>query len=356
MIAYSSSSPDGLPTFRRSDVDSLPCHRIQSQRCEPFVVYSHSPTRKEIAVRFVRNASFPAAKCSFTAAGTLWKMDLREWAFADVDLDLGTVPSYPPGPPDVTSNNPGVVPPAMDPDGIASVWTVGTANMTSNFYAKTVGFTFIQPYRGNPFVALGGLVLQVEVKTRRASSPASISLTKLLGTTVALNAPDAISYEMDTTTTLSSSETNPANIAALLPAGTNHLVIGSHGGFLGTAGSTRELCMFAWGVRSSIRLGVHNVELVFSAIKPKMADDAVIWLGGCNIGENNEFCQKAADSSGRTVIAATNPLQAMRFRKGTVDLVDRYAGPKVFEAGGKTPVAMNVFCAKQKRRKFEVPV
>lgn len=309
-------------------------------------------------MRFLKNASFPAAKCSFTTAKTLWKMELREWAFADVDLDLGTVPSSPPGPPGVSSNNPGVVPPAMDPDGVDAVWAWGRAQLTATFYAKAPGFTFIQPFRGNPLVALDGLVLQVEVKLRRAPSRNSISLTKLLGTAVALSAPDVPSYEMDTTRTLPSSETNPVNIAALLPANTNHLAISAHGGTLGPAGDYRELCMFAWGLhsRSSIRLGIHNVESVFSAIKPKMADDAVIWLGGCSIGMNNEFCQKAADSSGCTVVAATNWLEAIRFPKGTVDLVDRYAGPKVFEAGGKTPVAINLFCAKQKARKFEVPV
>ncbi len=285
----------------------------------------------------------------------LWKMQVREWAFADVDLDLGKVPAAS-DVPGVTSNNPGVVPPAMDPDGIASVWTWGTALVTSNFYAKAMGFTFIQPFKGNLFVAVEDLRLQVEVQTRRASSRESISMTKLLGTTVALNAPDAFSYEMDTTQTLSTSESNPESIARFLPASVNHLVISSHGGFLGTAGPITELCMFAWGVRSSIRLGSHNVDAVFSAIKPKMADDAVIWLGGCNIGENNDFCQRAATKSGCIVVAATNALAAMRMAKGSIDLVDRYAGPKVFLAGKSTPVSMNAFCANQKRHKFVVPV
>lgn len=305
-------------------------------------------------MKFARNSGFPQSKCSFTG-GNLWKIQVREWAFADVDLDLGAVPTAN-DPPDVTSNDPNVVPPVKDVDGVAAVWTVGTAQMTVNFYAKAPGFTYIYPFKGNPFEALEGLRLQVEVVTRLAPKQKEISMTKLLGTTVALNAPDAATYEMDTTKTLPSSESTPESVAGLLSGGVNHLVIGSHGGFLGTAGDTSELCMFAWGVKSSIRLSIHNVDAVFTAIKSKMAENAVIWLGGCNIGANNEFCQKAATKSGCTVIAANNALAAMKVAKGSIDMVDRYAGPKVFQPGGSTPGAMNAFCAKQKRHKFEVPV
>jgi hypothetical protein len=283
-------------------------------------------------------------------------MQVREWAFADVDLDLGKAPSDPPGPPEVTSNNPGVVPPARVAEGIDLGWTKGSARLNATFYAKSTGFSFLYPFQGDPSVALEDVRFQVEVLPRRAPGPGSISLTKLFGTTVALNAPDAISYEMGTTRTMSTSETNPASLAGLLPADVNHLVIGSHGGFLGTAGPNTELCMFVWGVRSSIRLSIHNVESVFTAIKPKMADNAVIWLGGCNIGENNELCQKAATSSGCTVVAATNALTATKFAKGTIDLLDRYAAPKVFVANGKAPVVVNEFCGKARRHQFEVPV
>jgi hypothetical protein len=285
-------------------------------------------------------------------------MQVREWAFADVDLDLGKAPSDPPGPPEVTSNNPNVVPPVRVAEGIDLGWNYGSARLNATFYAKSTGFTFLYPFQGDPFVALEDTRLQVEVLPRRAPGPGAISLTKLSGTTVALNAPDAISYEMGTTQTLSSSEMNPASLANLLPADTDHLVIGSHGGFLGTASGPIDLCMFVWGVRSSIRLSIHNVESVFTAIKLKMAKDAVIWLGGCNIGENNELCQKAATSSGCTLVAATNALSAMKFAKGTVDLVDRYAAPKVFVAGGKalSPLPINEFCGKQRRHHFDVPV
>lgn len=307
-------------------------------------------------VKFLKNAGFPQAKC-FLNSGSLWKMQVREWAFADVDLDLGKAPGWEEQDRvDVTSNNPTVVPPASDPDGVTTIWRWGTAQMTANFYAKTPGFTYIYPFKGNPSVALEDARIQVEVVTRSAAKREEISMTKLLGKTVALNATDAVTYEMETTKTLPSSESSPESIAALLPGDVNHLVIASHGGYLGTAGSTSELCMFAWGVRSSIRLSIHNVDAVFSAVKNKMAEDAVIWLGGCNIGENNEFCQKAATQSGCTVVAATKALAAMKVAKGNIDMADRYAAPKVFIANGKSPVVMSGFCAKQKKYKFAVPV
>jgi hypothetical protein len=309
-----------------------------------------------MAIKFLKDPGFPRAKCAFNGQA-LTKMQVREWAFADVDIDLGRVPPKDVDPPNVTSSNPAVVPPGGADDGVAAVWTVGTAQMDINFYAKGAGFSSILAFKDDPTTAVDGVRLQVEVLGRKANKQAEISMTKLLGKTVALNAPDAVSYQMDTTKTLPSSESKPESIADLLPAGgVNHLVIGSHAGFLGQIGANTELCMFAWGASSSIRLGIHNVDAVFSAIKGKMAEKAVIWLGGCNIGENNEFCQKAATDSKCTVVAATNALAAMKVPKGSIDMVDRYAGPKVFVPGASAPISMNAFCAKQDHHKFVVPV
>jgi hypothetical protein len=114
--------------------------------------------------------------------------------------------------------------------------------------------------------------------------------------------------------------------------------------------------MFVAGMGSSFRLGIHNVVEVFSAVKAKMLPDAVIWLGGCNIGANDEFCRQAAAQSGCTVVAASNVLEAMRVKKGFIDMLDRYAGPKVFYPGKTQAVTPAELCAKQRRHKFEVPV
>jgi hypothetical protein len=86
------------------------------------------------------------------------------------------------------------------------------------------------------------------------------------------------------------------------------------------------------------------VEKVFARVKGKMAENGVIWFGGCDIGSNNEFCQKVANSSGCTVVAPTYPVPLTQFPKGSVDLLDRHAGPKVFVPGSPDPVLPSSFC------------
>ena len=36
---------------------------------------------------FVKHPDFPHAKCSFTGSGYFWKMVVREWAFAKVNVN-----------------------------------------------------------------------------------------------------------------------------------------------------------------------------------------------------------------------------------------------------------------------------
>jgi hypothetical protein len=144
------------------------------------------------SARFQKHPTFPQLKCFLTAGGMLWKMQVREWAFAQVtlrqvDADLK-----------VTSNNPNVVLGCYETSekGIKATRIPGTKDLAVRFYAKAPGFTFVHAFRDNPFQPVGDL-LQVEVLHRRAGSPNDISLTKLEGTTVAINAHDAQAYQMD---------------------------------------------------------------------------------------------------------------------------------------------------------------
>jgi hypothetical protein len=141
-------------------------------------------------MNFVKNPGFPQSKCSFTGGGFFWKMQVREWAFADADMNMNAVQVNVWGPapefPGINSNNPNVVPPVDDPDGVAVVYPWGTNRLTATFYAKAQGLTYIYPFSksGNPRVALDNVLLMVEVLVRSSSSPATLSLTKLQGTTV----------------------------------------------------------------------------------------------------------------------------------------------------------------------------
>jgi len=302
--------------------------------------------------QFVRNPDFPLHNTRVTGSGKLWKLEVREWAFATVDVNGVPADLQP------ESNNPNVSPGCRDLDDRKITGTRGAdqTKMTVRFYAKSPGFTIVHLFKTDPFTAEGDGI-QVEVTKRQASGPDKISLAKLEGTTFVVNAPDAKAYSAATTSTFEVAGKSIGNIFDALPSQADHVVISSHGGFLGQSGPDTELCMFAAGVRNSQeRLGVHNVVEVFSKLKGRVSKTCVAWLGGCNIGDNNEFCQKAADASGCQVVAAHNALVNKTFPKDNIDLLDRYAAPKLFVPGKTQPVFVGELCAKQVLHKFSVPV
>jgi hypothetical protein len=43
---------------------------------------------------------------------------------------------------------------------------------------------------------------------------------------------------------------------------------------------------------------------MWAQIEPLLADDAVIHLGGCNVGDNTQYCNDVADATGATVFAS----------------------------------------------------
>jgi hypothetical protein len=302
---------------------------------------------------FVRNPNFPSSNTRVTGSNKLWKLEVREWAFASVDaIDVpeGLQPE---------SNNPNVSPGCRDPSDSKIQGTRGSdrTKITVRFYAKAEGFTIIHLFKDDPFKAeFDGL--QVQVMKRQASAPDHISLAKLEGTTFVVNAPDARAYSGTQTSTFEVTGKSISNIFDDVPTGADHVVISSHGGFVGsTAQPDTELCMFAAGTRNlGERLGVHNVTDIFSKLRGRVANTCVLWLGGCNIGDNNEFCQKAANASGCQVVAAHNALQNSRFPSGHIDLIDRYAGPKLFVPNKGSPVFVGELCAKQALHKFSVPI
>src|SRR5262245_59812973 len=171
---------------------------------------------------FVVSPSFPRSKCSFTPAGLFWKMEVREWAFAKVDIQ-GVKADQ-----NVTSNNPNVVLGFSDKTEKGITATRKGNNMTVRFFALAKGFTFIH-LLDNTGKLVSDPLLQVEVVERRALGKDKTSLTKLEGKTVAFNAPDATAYTMDTNLTWSSAAIGTSFFAGVKPD-TNHVVIAAHGG------------------------------------------------------------------------------------------------------------------------------
>jgi len=298
------------------------------------------------SMKFVRHPSFPIDNCFFTGSGWFWKMVVREWAFAQLDItdvEDGL---------QATSNNPTIVPGVFEqgPKRITSTRAAGAQKVTVRFYANAAGFTFVHLFDKDPVLAAQDIRIQVEVQTRRAASAADVTLTQLGGKTVAINAPDAKAYEMDKTVVYTNA-TTPLTLFDEVPNGTNHVVLASHG-----IEVNDKICMFIGGATApSLRLDVDNCEEVFAKLKGKMADNGVVWLGGCTIGSNQEFLKKAAKASGCPVVAPVMVLQKKSFPKGHIDMLDGVGIPLVFGPEGK-PISLTDFCGRQDTHQFTVPV
>jgi hypothetical protein len=298
---------------------------------------------------FAKTASFPATRAYYTAGRTLWKLDVKEWAFATVDatdVDSGLK---------VSSNNPTVVPGFFDPSvkGIKYAAASSGSGGSVRFYANGQGFTFVNFFRPPSFDTVGGL-LQVHIVERRSATPADVQLTKLNGKTFAINAPDTITYDMGKTVVSAVSEASETGVFAKVDAGTNHVVISSHG-TLESKSPTAKICLWSAGERSSFRINDGNVAATFGALKGKVAEDCVIWIGGCTMAQNDAWCKAAAKAAGCHLVAPVNYTTIQKFPKGTVDLLDRSLGPVVFPPTGGKPIGVNEFCSQQDKFQFVVP-
>lgn len=297
------------------------------------------------SMKFAKHPSFPQANTFLLPSQWFWKMTLREWAFAQLDVVDG-VPINPrfTG----ATNNMSVI------RNITLAKSADLKKLTIKFYAYSAGNAYVylhDPAIANPFAPVENIQMQVEVNTRRANSPNEISLTKLEGATAVVNAPDTISYEMSSSQVFNRA-TNPLELFNGIPAGANHVVIASHGAMVGP-----NICMFPGGIMNpSLRLGLDNVDVVFATLKGKVAENCVLWLGGCTIGQNHDFCSKAATASGCPVVAAGFVLLNKKFPKDFVDILDKVSQPKLFTPGQSQPGNLGDFCSKQEMYKFVVPV
>lgn len=304
------------------------------------------------AIKFTRHPNFPKANCFYTPAGYFWKVQVRQWAFAELNVEHFTAGLQ------VASNNPNVVLGANAVGSKAQTLTGKAAGASVKFYADSPGFTMIYFFKSDPSKVVDDVHMQVEVLARRANSQAAISLTKLEGRTVAINAPDAIAYEMQTTLKFKDVSANPQGLFSGVADGTQHLVISSHGGVPNERDKqdVSKICLFVAGFKlGSTRLDVGNVETVFKTLKGRMAANCVVWFGGCNIGANRDFCSKAALASGCYVVAPVMQLPNKRFPKNYVDMLDGFAIPVIFDPAGKA-MSISDFCSKQAELNFNVPV
>ena len=302
--------------------------------------------------KWVRTSDLPESNCAFDKTGNLQKIQMREWALVPV-IAKGMVKGE-----GVTSTDQHSVP-GSDAPGPGVVLRFREGEAVAFVYAQSAGLANLQSFKnGNP-TDRSGAVLAVEVLKRFAQSEAKLSLTTLMGKTFAINARDAIRYEMENTLTFSRSG-DPTKIFADVPVGTDHVVVCSHGGVPEPSrpsdDNRRRLAMFIGGLNNqSVRLDVDNVEAAFSVLHGKVTEHAVIWLTGCLIGANSDFCSKAASASRCRVVAPGDVLLDNKIPRGKVDTLDKKVMPKVWQSDG-TLWNLGDLCALQNYYKFKVPI
>lgn len=296
------------------------------------------------SIKYAKHKDFPQENAEFLASGWFWKMNMREWAYAKLNV-VSTVPFKM----TVTAgtNNMGVI------RNLKLIRSGDPKQVTISFYAHSSGNAYVHlcdAAAKNPLSAVEDTLMQVVVGTRRAASEKGISLTKLEGKTAAINAPDTQAYKLSSTQSFTSDD--PRELFKSVPSGADHVVIASHGMEVGG-----NICMFVGGGnKPSQRLGLDNCEVVFGTLKGKVSANCVVWLGGCTIGQNIEFCKLAAKASGCPVIAAGHVLVNKGFAQDFIDILDRVSMPKLFLPGESAPSSLGDFCAKQETHKFVVPV
>jgi hypothetical protein len=88
-------------------------------------------------------------------------------------------------------------------------------------------------------------------------------------------------------------------------------------------GDPKKIVLFVAGMKeTALRIDLDNCEKVFATLKPKVAENCVIWFGGCNIAANTDFCLKAANAAGCPVVAPYMVLPNQKFPRGHVDMLD----------------------------------
>ncbi len=296
-----------------------------------------------MAIEFVRNPSFPSNKCFYDGTNKLWRVQVREWACALLDV--------------LNLSKPALA--AATPPGIVRIKWVSEHNggkETVKFYGDNEGGTDLYMYEDNMLtVPVDSVKISIQIVRRAAAKPAGISLTTLAGSTFAVNSKDvdARAYQMDNTSVFDTYAKLFTDVH-----GADHVVLCSHGGVPTASDQSdpRKIGMFLDGFRAGrLPLDLSNCEEIFGRLKGRVNENCVIWLGGCNIGANTEFCKKAAMASGCPVVAPEMALLAKQYALHLVDMLDRFCQPKVMGADGNF-IKLNDFCAHQDTRKFRVPV
>jgi hypothetical protein len=137
----------------------------------------------------------------------------------------------------------------------------------------------------------------------------------------------------------------PENLFDSVSSGSQHIAICCHGQM--NFGRVDGITLFIGG---NITRG--NCTDVFKTLKAR-CDGGVIWIGGCEVGSDNDFCKKAVQASGCFLVAPMITLPPIHVPRGMIDYVAE-SKIKFFDRGTGDPMKANDFLLQQKDLQFRI--
>jgi hypothetical protein len=281
--------------------------------------------------RFAVHESVQRGDCSFTDSGWFYKMNMKKGTFAKFYLLDGDALTG-------LSNNPVVVP---NSDAAFLGKTGSGPKRVVEIYGLSKGITLIG------FSAAGAtspvVTMQIEVVELPGSRPSFVAFGA--STAFALNSseiPVGSRYDFGSTRTRIVSSGPPENLFDPVPNGIEHIAINCHGQM-----SADGITLFIAG-----NVSRSNCSGVFAKLKGKAAG-GVIWIGGCEVGADNDFCKAAVQASGCYVVAPAITLPLVRIPANQIDF---FGGsmPKFFNQADGNPMKADDFLQKQKDLDFRI--
>jgi hypothetical protein len=284
--------------------------------------------------RFEKHESVPRTDCFFLDSGWFWKMRMKKSTFAKFYLVSGAGLT-------ATSNNPVVVP---NSDAVFTGKTGQEVRRTVEIYGLSQGVTLIDFNSGgtnDPVVTM-----QVEVTELPGHRASFVAFS---AKAAALNAPDiSVRYQLDSTKTITGGP--PDNLFDSVPVGTKHIALNCHGQMEAKGSDGQKVPGITLFIAGNVWQG--NCSAVFAKLKTKSAG-GVVWIGGCEVGSDNEFCKLAVMASGCFLVAPTITLPIVRVPHGMIDYFGE-SMPKFFNKDDGKPMKPDDFLLKQKDLQFRI--
>jgi hypothetical protein len=255
--------------------------------------------------KFAPHPSIPRTQYLFLESGWLWKMNVKVDSVSKIFLKDAA---------GLKIQSRGIIIVPNSPEVFKGA-TSADADRTVEFLALSDGITMLDVTDGvkpEPIISLQVEVLPTPNK--------KTNLVEFTGESLALNSPDTpVPYTLKTTKRVSSGP--PESLFDTVAKDTKNIAISAHGQMYPTSKepSKKGIELFIAGTVTG-----SNVEAVFGKLKGK-CPGGVVWIGGCEVGADLDFCKKAAKASNCYIVASGITLPPVKLAAGRIEFFPKQA-------------------------------